>query len=454
MPPTAASRTDNRAIYSVSELVGQLRSLLEHSLPNIQVQGEISNFAGPASGHWYFTLKDAKAQLRCVMFKGDNLRVRPQPGNGDEVLVRGRISVYPARGEMQMYCNEMEAAGIGALLRAFEALKKKLLAEGLFDEARKQPLPALPRRIGIITSGSGAALHDMQTTLRRRWPLARVYLWPVPVQGEAAAPAIVEALKSLPGRVSLDLILLGRGGGSLEDLWAFNTESVARAIDGCPVPVISGVGHETDTTIADFVADQRAATPTAAAELATPDRAEWLQQITQIQRRLQDGTRARLNRRRQELTGLEQRLRLQHPERRLRDRAQRLDDLDMRLRSVMSRQLQGQRQRLIGIQRHLGSVNPAQRIVLFRHRLTSTWNRLDQQMQQHLALPRQRLEQTSTLLRSLSPQNVLDRGYALVSDEAGHIVRDASGLAAGQHIDIRLSRGRAKAAVVNANGGK
>ncbi len=331
-PPSGSSP---RTIYAVSELAEILRGLLEDSLPNLWVQGEISNLAKPASGHWYFTLKDAQSQIRCAMFRNANFYIRPPPANGDAVLIRGKVGIYPARGELQLIVEHLEPAGAGALLRAFEALKAKLAAEGLFDAERKRPLPPAPRRIGLITSASGAAVHDVLTVLQRRWPLARVFLYPVPVQGAEAPPAIVKALAELPRRASVDLVLLVRGGGSLEDLWAFNEEAVARAIRACTVPVVSGVGHEIDVTIADFVADLRAATPTAAAELATPDIAEWAAQVSGIGNLLRSAMQRRLQRAAEQLARNRARLHVLHPGRRLQERAQRLDELDARLRHAL-----------------------------------------------------------------------------------------------------------------------
>ena len=252
LPPTETPLS--RTVHTVSELNAILRALVEDSLPSLWIQGEISNFSKPASGHWYFTLKDDGGAIRCAMFKRANYYVRPVPRDGDAVLVRAKASVYPARGELQLIVEHLEPAGTGALLAAFEALKAKLDAEGLFSPTIKRPVPQSARRIGLITSGTGAALHDVVSALSRRWPLAQVMLYPVPVQGSEAAPAIVRALAELPQRAPVDVILLVRGGGSLEDLWSFNDERVARAIRACIVPVVSGVGHEIDFTIADFAA--------------------------------------------------------------------------------------------------------------------------------------------------------------------------------------------------------
>lgn len=431
-----------RTVYAVSEIADLLRALLEDSLPSVWVEGEISNFSRPASGHWYFTLKDARAQLRCAMFRGNNLYVRPQPADGDQVRVRGRVSLYPGRGDLQLICEHLEPAGSGALLRAFEALKQRLAAEGLFDMDRKRALPARPHHIGIITSATGAALQDMLTALRRRWPLAEVLLWPVPVQGAEAAPAIVRALRGLPQRAAVDLILLARGGGSLEDLWAFNEEAVARAIRTCAVPVVCGVGHETDITIADFAADLRAATPTAAAELATPDRADALRHVDRLWQRLAGNAGDRLLAAHKSLDGTGRRLQQQHPGRRLRDRAQRLDELDLRLRTAAARQLQSRRQRLAVAQRQLGLLQPAPRLQHLRQQLDDAQRTLNHHFQQRLTLRRQALARAEALLQTLSPDAVLGRGYALATDAHGGILRDAAAVAAGELFTLRLARGR------------
>jgi exodeoxyribonuclease VII large subunit len=271
-----------RVIYSVSQLNDQVKDLLEHSFPPLWVEGEISNFSCPASGHWYLSLKDSQAQVRCAMFRNRNQGLGFQPKNGLQVLARGRPGLYAPRGEFQLILDQIEPAGEGALRRAFELLKQKLQAEGLFDETYKQALPTVPDRIGIITSPTGAALRDILNVLRRRFPLGQVVIYPVPVQGTEAAPAIVRALKTAAERQECDLLVVARGGGSLEDLWAFNEESVARAIHACPLPVVSGVGHEIDFTIADFVADLRAPTPSAAAELVSPDVAEWRTRLLRL----------------------------------------------------------------------------------------------------------------------------------------------------------------------------
>jgi exodeoxyribonuclease VII large subunit len=390
-----------RQVYSVSELAGILRGLVEDALPALWITGELSNFRNP-SGHWYFTLKDERAQIRCAMFKGRNYLIKPPPKDGDHVLVRAKLGFYEGRGELQLIVEHLEAAGEGALLRSFEQLKAKLAAEGLFDEKLKRPLPAVPRGIGIITSPTAAALQDILTTLRRRFPLGSVFVHGVPVQGDAACPAIVQALAELPRRAPVDVIVLARGGGSLEDLWCFNHESIARAIRACAVPVVTGIGHEIDFTIADFAADLRAPTPTGAAERVSPDVAEWREHLGELEYGLADALRVRSEALRHELDEFLERLDRSHPGRRLQQVHQRLDELQERLRQGLRRGLAERRSRLQGI---------------------------------------------AALVQSLGPAAVLARGYAIVHAADGSIVRDAAALAPGDALEIALARGSVAAQV-------
>lgn len=435
--------TAQQTVYAVSELSEMLRGLVEDSLPSLWVEGEISNLARPASGHWYFTLKDSGAQLRCVMFRKANYLVRPQPRDGDQVRVRAQASVYVARGDLQLICEAMEPAGQGALLVAYERLKARLQAEGLFDAAIKRPIPPVPRAIGLITSASGAAVQDVLTALSRRFPLTTVHLLPVPVQGAEAAPAIVKALQHLPVRApAVELILLVRGGGSLEDLWAFNEEAVARAIRACRVPVISGIGHEVDFTIADFAADLRAPTPTAAAELASPDIADWRRRIDQLGQAL-----ARLQRQAQQQSALRlqrasQRLIALHPGRRLQDRAQRLDELESRLQRALRQHLDLLRARWSALQARLLATRPQLRINQARSECLRLQTRLQQATVLQLRSRRDRLDQIEALLASFNPQAVLQRGYAIARDADGRVLMDADAVTAGTAVDLQLARGR------------
>ncbi len=352
--------SNSRNIYTVSRLNQAVRTLLEGSFPLLWVQGEISNLSRPASGHLYFSLKDERAQVRCALFR-NRARLLPAPlANGQQVLARVRPGLYQPRGDFQLLVEHLEEAGAGALRLAYEALRLRLQEEGLFRNEHKQPLPTLPGRIGVITSPSGAALRDVLSVLQRRFSALPVLIYPTPVQGEGAGVQIAQALELACQRQDCDVLLLVRGGGSLEDLWAFNEEVVARAIHGCTIPLVCGVGHETDVTIADFAADLRAPTPSAAAELVSPNQEEWLQQTQQLRQRLYTSICYRLSLQQQSLHGLKQRLEHQHPGRRLQDQSQRLDEWEQRLHLAMKTQLERHRQRLQSLSRTLHAVSPLQ----------------------------------------------------------------------------------------------
>jgi len=431
-----------RTVYSVSELSELLRQLLDANLPRLWVQGELSNFSRPASGHWYFTLKDSGAQLRCAMFRGANQRVLPKPKEGDEVLIRGQIGLYAARGDLQMIVEHLEPAGTGALLREFEELKRRLAAEGLFDAGLKRPIPAVPRRIGLITSATGAAVHDVLSTLQRRFPLAEVSLYPVPVQGTAAAPAIIKALQQLPRRVAVDVVLLVRGGGSLEDLWSFNEEAVARAVRACAVPVICGVGHEIDTTIADFAADLRAPTPTAAAELATPSVADWLSRVQQAQTALSQRHSVLRRVAGERLETLRARLDRAHPQRRLQQNEQRLDELEARLIAAFTRGRTRATERLGNASARLRAATPQRRLRLALRELESLQLTLHGAQQRNLAQAEQRRARAEALLLAVNPKAVLERGYAIVSNAQGQVVRSVQAVQAGDALRLSLVDGQ------------
>jgi len=414
------------------------------------VEGEISNLARPRSGHVYFTLKDADAQLRCALFRRDAQRVGFDPADGMQVLAHGRLSIYPARGEFQLYVSSLEEAGLGALQRAFDVLKEKLAAEGLFDQAVKRPLPRYPRRIGIITSPTGAALRDILNVLGRRYPAADVLIYPTQVQGTSAAGTLAAALALANVRRECDVLILARGGGSLEDLWPFNEEIVARAIRASGIPVVSGVGHETDFTnftIADFTADLRAPTPSAAAETVTPDREELLARLHQLARRLTHTWQRSARERRQAVITLTQRLGIQHPHRRLQERAQRLDELTARLGAAPRRQLVGLRSRLATFRAELSRHSPGLRIQRLRDRLARMEERLSRLW--HLQHERRRA-QVHTLaarLHALGPEQTLARGYAIVFTADGNILRDAARVHSDDAIRVRLAHGSLSARV-------
>ena len=439
-PNNSFNNTPERNIYSVSELNNAARDLLEGHFPLLWVEGEISNLARPASGHIYFTLKDATAQLRCAMFKMRNQRVSFRPENGQQILVRGRLSLYPARGDYQLIAEHMEEAGDGALRRQFELLKHKLHDEGLFDAADKQPLPELPSRLGIITSPTGAAIRDILSVLKRRFPGIPVLIYPVPVQGAEAPPAIVEALETANTRNECDLLILARGGGSLEDLWAFNDEAVARAIHASNIPIISAIGHEVDFTITDFVADLRAPTPSAAAELVSPDRNEWLDSFAGWQQRLTRAWREQLSRYQQHLNGL--RRHLKHPGQRLRERAQRLDDLEQRLNLARQAQFRHRQARLNTLRARLNGLSPAMRLREMRLRLNNLQHRSRNAIKSKLAQQHARLTSLGRALDAVSPLATLGRGYAIVQKPDGKVVRTSSEVCVGDHVSTRLGSGR------------
>lgn len=430
-----------RQIFQVSELAEVLRGLIEDGLPRLWVQGEISNFSRPASGHWYFTLKDGQAQIRCAMFRNANFGIRPQPRDGDQVLIRGQVTLYAARGDLQLICEHLEPAGEGALLAAFERLKKKLAAEGLFDAALKRPLPELPRHIGVITSATGAAVQDIRATLARRWPLATVWLSPVPVQGADAPAAIVRALRELPSQAPVEVVILARGGGSLEDLMAFNDEAVVRAVRACAKPVVCGIGHEVDFTLADFAADLRAPTPTAAAERVTPDIAEWRGHLDELAEGLRSAAEDGIELRRERLAQLGQRLRALHPGRRLLDRVQRLDELGERLAHAGGQLATRGRQRLAALDLRLTNASPAQRLPAQQARLDHARQRLLLAAQARGQQDGIRLAAASARLQALNPTAVLSRGYAIATTADGSVATEATALAPGSALTVRLARG-------------
>ena len=391
--------------YSVGEITRYIHELLDADavLGDLRIRGEISNLTRAASGHWYFTLKDRKAQIRCVMFRSAARFVRTQIAVGDEVIVSGRVSVYDARGEYQLYADSiLSVGGVGDLHAQFEILKARLDAEGLFDAARKRELPAMPGRIGVVTSAAAAAWQDIQNVLRRRFPMLELILSPTLVQGDGAPAGIVAALEKLDRIAGIDLVILARGGGSLEDLWAFNDESVARAIAGCRVPVISGVGHEIDFTIADFVADLRAPTPSAAAELAAPNAEDLLLE---------------------------------------------LDRFGVMLDALLEADLQQRLNQLDIASRGLRFASPKRRLELARERLSRLSAGLERGRDAGFSRLRQSLESRTKLLDAADPQRPLARGYAIVSDNSGSLIRSAKQVGVNQRLDVRFHRDQIKVRV-------
>ena len=431
----------NRTIYSVTELNRSAANVLEQNFSWIWVEGEISNLAQPASGHIYFSLKDSGAQVRCAMFKSRNNSLNFQPENGQQVQIRGKVSLYQPRGDYQLIVDRMEEAGDGALQRKFEALKAKLAAEGLFDEDYKQDIPELPECIGVITSNTGAAIHDVLSVIERRFPSIPVRLYSVPVQGDAAAPAICKALELVEEQAECDVVLLVRGGGSLEDLWAFNEESVARAIYDCPIPVVSGIGHEVDVTIADFVADIRAATPTAAAETVTPDQSSWLQSLDWYQHRLQQLMSEKIQRRNETLGWLSKRLSQQHPVAVVQRLSQRLDDVEQRLSYAWRYALQQQQNRFHQLKARLQTASPELAVSHYQHRLQILGQNLYHHIEQTLERQKARLQNNARTLNAISPLQTLERGYSITSNAKGETISDSEEVSVGDEIQSRLRKG-------------
>lgn len=449
---TPAENPATRHVYSVSTLNREARAILEGSFPSIWVEGEISNLARPASGHLYFSLKDANAQVRCALFKNRALHLKTAPENGMQVLVRAGVSLYEGRGEFQLIIEYLEPAGAGALQRAFEELKRKLDAEGLFDPAHKKPIPAMPRRIGVVTSPSGAAIRDVLNVLGRRYPAVRIIIYPVPVQGTDASARIIRMLQIAEQRNEVDVLLLTRGGGSLEDLWAFNDEQLARTIYKLQLPIVCGVGHEIDFTIADFVADQRAPTPSAAAELLSPDQELLLRQIerqrTQLVRLMQQRISAQAN----QLQYFK--CRLPHPLRLLEQSAQRLDDLSLRGQRALRSALQTKNARLARLIALLAGQNPRRLLRQKIERCMLIDSSLRRAVKSRIRYFDDRLEQLAHNLNTVSPLSTLSRGYAIVQQNDGTVVRDTKQLSIGKRLEARFGKGTATLITESIHSGK
>jgi len=431
-----------RRIMTVSELTGKIRDLLAKNFTDISVQGEISNCREAQSGHIYFTLKDDRAQVRCVFFKQQQRGIKFRPEDGLQMSVRGSLSVYETRGEYQIYVENLEPIGLGALQLAFEQLKKRLEAEGLFNPARKKPLPLLPSRIGIITSPRGAAVRDVVRILTRRFPNVHLIVYPVRVQGEGSAEEIVKALKFFNAKKVVDVLILTRGGGSLEDLWAFNEEIVARAIFASEIPVISGIGHETDFTIADFVADLRASTPSAAAELVVQTRAEFDKHIADLRETLAGLVRYRLLELSRRVHELSARRGFRRPLDLLRQQRQRADEMTSRLALGLRARLEQSRKRFTAAHLRIASFNFRAKISAFRLRMERRSADLGVRIERLLRNKRDRLEKLSLQLQERSPLRVLERGYAIATDAAGNLLRSTENVALGDTVAIQLHRGR------------
>jgi exodeoxyribonuclease VII large subunit len=432
-----------RTVLSVSDLNREARAVLEDAFGTVWVEGEISNLSRPSSGHLYFSLKDDRAQVRCAMFRMANRRLRFELQNGLQVLVRARVGFYEARGEFQLVVDLVEEAGEGLLRRRFEALKRRLAAEGLFDADRKRELPRVPRRIGVVTSPTGAAIRDVLTGLRRRFPTVDVLIYPTSVQGQGAAEEIRRALELADRRAECDVLILTRGGGSLEDLWAFNEEIVARAVAAVGIPIIVGVGHETDFTIAEFAADMRAPTPSQAAELAVPDRSEWLARLNRSAVQLGRAVRRCIAAEARRLEVAKHRLERCHPGVVLRQHQQRLDDIDIRLKRSLTLALDRHKSRLSRLTAAVNAHNPEQRVAAAAQRARFADERLERAMRRRLERVAHRLAVTTRTLDSLSPLATLERGYAIVArrDDA-RLVTDSATVTPGESLEVRLARGR------------
>ena len=428
-------------IYTVSRLNTVVRLLLEQEMGLVWLTAEISNLVQHSSGHWYFTLKDSQAQVKAAMFKGQNRRVSFRPQNGQQILVQGQLSLYEARGDYQLIVEKMQPAGDGLLQMKLEALKAQLTAEGLFAPSRKRPLPPQPKQIGIITSPTGAAVHDMLTILARRDPSLPVILYPSAVQGESAVPALLAALETAWQRDECDLLIIGRGGGSLEDLWCFNDERVVRAIANSPIPIVSAVGHETDVTLADFAADLRAPTPSAAAELVSQDQQQQLHRLTQFIQRLKQAVLLQQQRYVLRWQQQQSRLAAQNPQYQLQQKMQRQDELQWRLERVIKQQLNNSSRHYSEQTQRLQQASPARHISTLQQQHEFLQQRLLKAIQNRHQARQQQLAQLSGQLQALSPLQVLARGYSVTTKMNGELIRDYTQVTAGERLKIRLDKG-------------
>ena len=441
--------TQPPAIFTVSRLNQTVRLLLEQEMGQVWISGEISNFSQPSSGHWYFTLKDDNAQVRCAMFRNSNRRVTFRPQHGQQVLVRANITLYEPRGDYQIIAESMQPAGEGLLQQKYEQLKEKLSAEGLFDPQFKQPLPSPASCIGVVTSRTGAALHDILQVLKRRDPALPVVIYPTAVQGDDAPAQIVRAIELANLREECDVLIVGRGGGSLEDLWSFNDERVARAIFASRIPVVSAVGHETDVTIADFVADLRAPTPSAAAEMVSRNQLELLRQVQSARQRLEMAMDYYLANRSRRFSQLQHRLQQQHPELRLARQQAVLDKLRQRMNTALDAQLRRAARHQQQLTQRLNQRSPQQRIYQASARIQQLEYRLTQSVRARLSDARERFGNAATHLEAVSPLSTLARGYSVSTTAEGKLVKQAKQLKSGDRLTTRLSDGVVESEVVN-----
>jgi len=429
-------------IYTVSQLNREARQILEGNFPLLWVEGELSNFKAHTSGHWYFSLKDAQAQVSCALFRAQNRKINFQPKDGMQVRIRGQVSLYEGRGSFQLIVDSMEEAGQGKLQKAFEALKKRLAEAGLFDPAHKKPLPPTPQCLGVITSPTGAAIRDILSVLKRRFPCLPVIIYPTLVQGETAAPEIVKAIHTANRRKDCEVLILARGGGSLEDLWPFNEEMVALAIYHSELPIISGIGHEIDFTIADFVADKRAPTPSGAAELATPDCEELQQRLQQEKRYLITQIQAKLSPLQQQLDWISKHLQQQHPQRKLAEKAQLLDTCEAHLVRLQMKLLQDRQGSLKTQAARFLGLTPVHQIKHQGQQLTLQQEQLKTNLMSLIHQHQLQLTDAAATLNALSPLNTLARGYSITAREKdGLILRSAINVIPGEKVNVRLEKG-------------
>ncbi|MFN1516544.1 exodeoxyribonuclease VII large subunit [Vibrio owensii] len=437
----------NQNIFTVSRLNAEVRLLLENEMGIVWLVGEISNFSAPVSGHWYLTLKDSRAQVKCAMFRGNNRRVTFKPANGNQVLVKARLSLYEPRGDYQLIIESMQPEGDGRLQQEFEALKMKLAAEGLFAQTNKQPLPEHPKRVGVITSKTGAALYDILDVLKRRDPSLPVVVYPTMVQGEEAAIQIAQAIVRANSRDECDVLIVGRGGGSLEDLWCFNNEILARTIAASQIPIISAVGHEVDVTIADFVADMRAPTPSAAAELVSRDNSHKDQALVTRQHKLASAMRYYLAQQKQQSAQLMHRLERQHPSYQLQRQTQQLDELEMRLQRAMQRFITTRQQAVERKHHRLQLNSPVKRLAEQKSKLDRVEQKLLDAMDRKLLTMRHQLAIAAEKLDTVSPLATLKRGYSITQTEQGQVVTQAKDVKTGDVLVTRLSDGELRSTV-------
>jgi exodeoxyribonuclease VII large subunit len=427
-------------VFTVSQLNQRAKQLLEITFSSVKVEGEISNLSRPSSGHWYFTLKDKGAQVRCAMFRSRTAQIKFQPKEGDQIVVRGKVSLYENRGDYQLIVDAMKPAGEGQLQQAFIQLKQKLGAEGLFANESKQALPAQINRIAVITSPTGAAVHDILTVLKRRFPAIEVDIYPVQVQGQDAARQIIWSINQANTDARADVIIVGRGGGSIEDLWCFNNESLARTIFHSHLPIVSAVGHEVDFTIADFVADVRAPTPSAAAEMLSPDQQDYWQRLTALTSQLTKNIQQQLKNKQWQLHSVQRGL--QHPGDKLAQYAQTLDILELRLQQSQKDQLSQLQKRLTNSQQTLQQQSPTNTLQKFEAQVSYLQQRLSTGIKQLIANKTERLQQHALLLNAVSPLQTLGRGYAILQTESNVIIRDSHDVKKGDLVSARIGHGK------------